>query len=120
MTDTNKPMIRVTADDIAAVEESQSASAVAAQIAPAKEGRSYGNVNTTAAETEPVRTEDRPSFLLQGWFYLGAAGLVGAVAGWGICEPAFGGGEAQRWGNIWLLPLVTTMMLICFALSGSM
>ena len=119
MAEKNDGVIRVTVEDIAAVDTHV---ATAAQPARAVAGaRSYGNINAAIADTEPVRPEERPSLLLQGWFYLGAAGLVGAVAGWGICEPHFiDGAEGQMWGNVWLLPMVTTMMLICFALSESM
>jgi hypothetical protein len=120
MAERNDAVIRVTEADLAAIENAPAATATQPAIAtPEAGGRSYGNINTTAAEAEPTRSEDRPSFLLQGWFYLGAAGLLGAVAGWGICEPAFIDGEGTAWGNIWLMPVVTMMMLICFALAES-
>ncbi|HYX70359.1 MAG TPA: hypothetical protein VE825_14575, partial [Terriglobales bacterium] len=115
----NDGVIRVTVEDLAAVEAAATAAAPAA-AAPLGV-RSYGNINTAVVETEPARSEERPSLLLQGWFYLGAAGLVGAVAGWGICEGHFidGNEMPHLWGNIWLLPLVLTMMLTCFALAES-
>jgi hypothetical protein len=121
MADKNDGVIRVTTEDLAAVDtNAATAAAPALQPSPPQAGRSYGNINVTAAESEPVRSEDRPSILLQGWFYLGAAGLLGAMAGWGICEPHFSdAGELRSWGNIWLLPLVTMLMLICFAISES-
>jgi hypothetical protein len=118
MAEQNESLIRVTADDIAAVETAASA-AEAVQRQP-QAGRSYGNINSAFAETEPLRAEERPSLLLQGWFYLGAAGLVGAVTGWAICERAFiDGGEAHRWGNTWMIPMVTMMMMVCFAIAES-
>ena len=122
MTEKNDGVIRVTVEDLAAVDTAAAAAAAAPATAPAPHaGRSYGNINTAVAETEPVRTEDRPSILLQGWFYLGAAGLVGAVAGWGICEPHFLDAiEGHMWGNVWLLPMVTMMMLVCFAVAESL
>ncbi len=122
MAERNDGVIRVTVDDIAAVERGATAAAPApAQAAAAvvQGPRTYGNINTAVAETEPVRPEDRPSFLLQGWFYLGAAGLIGAVAGWGICESHFVDGPGAMWGNYWLLPLVTSLMLVGFAVSES-
>ena len=120
MTEKNDGVIRVTLDDIASVHVQPGAASAPAQ-APAQPGaRAYGNINTAVAETGPARPEEKPSILLQGWFYLGAAGLVGAVAGWGICEPHFLDGGGRLWGNYWLLPMVTTLMLTCFALAESM
>ncbi len=124
MTEKNDGVIRITVEDLDAADQAAAASVAApAPITPSatpQSGRSYGNVNATAAEAEPARSDERPSILLQGWFYLGAAGLVGAVAGWGICEPHFiDGGEAHSWGNVWMLPLVTLCMLICFAIAES-
>ena len=49
------------------------------------------------------------SIFLQGWFYLGAAGFLGALAAWGICEPAVIDGQGHRWGNIVLLPMVSSL-----------
>jgi hypothetical protein len=120
MPDRNEFVIKVTQEDLAAVDTASAAVTAVAPAAAAEGGRSYGNINTAAAEAEPALAEERPSFLLQGWFYLGAAGLLGAVAGWGICEPRFiDGGEGSRWGNTWLMPAVTMMMLTCFALAES-
>jgi hypothetical protein len=124
MTEKNDGVIRITVEDLAAADNN--AAAAAAAPAPAfqpstlQSGRSYGNVNTAAAEAEPARSEERASMLLQGWFYLGAAGLLGAVAGWGICERGFiDDPRAEAWGNYWLLPMVTMMMLTGFALAES-
>lgn len=54
------------------------------------------------------------SFFLQGWVYLGLAGLVGAFLAWAICEPNFDDGSMDRWGNIWLFPLM--LALVCTGL----
>src|SRR5689334_936768 len=101
MPDKNDFVIKVTQEDLAAVDAAPSpATAVAPAAETSQGGKSYGNINTAAAETEPALAEERPSFLLQGWFYLGAAGLIGAVAGWGMCEPGFiDSAEGSRWGN---------------------
>lgn len=116
----NDGVIRVTADDIAAVQTPEPFVPVTAPSSQPSGARSYGNINTAAAEAAPVAPAERPSFLLQGWFYLGAAGLLGAVAAWGICEPAFVDEyNTYRWGNIWMMPLVTAMMLTGFALAES-
>jgi hypothetical protein len=121
MTGNDSPIIRVTAEDLAEVENAAVSTPPVAQV-DAKSGvRSYGNINSSFAETAPARSEERPSLLLQGWFYLGAAGLVGAISGWGICERGFIDSEkSHSWGNVWLLPMVTMMMLIAFALAESL
>src|SRR4051794_6173034 len=119
MAEKNDPIIRVTVDDLAAVETVATEAHPTSQPAAQQAGRSYGNINATAAEAEPVRSEDKPNILLQGWFYLGAAGLVGAIAGWGICEPAFIDGVRHSWADTWILPIVTMMMLTFFAIAES-
>lgn len=121
MAESKEHVIRVSAEDLAAVESAPPAQISTQPTSGAAAGmaRSYGNINLTAKENEPAIAEEKGSFLLQGWFYLGAAGLLGAIAGWGVCEPAFVDGEAPRWGNYVLLPAVTTMMLICFAVAES-
>jgi hypothetical protein len=79
-------------------------------VVPAAPGsRVYGTI-TAAADKAPVVTEDKGSLLLKGWFYLGAAGLVGAFAGWAIAEPSFVDGGGKRWGNYLLIPLVVALM----------
>ncbi len=119
MAERNEFVIKVTQEDLAAVESAPSVATVTPAAPASQGGKSYGNINAAAAEGEPIIAEERPSFLLQGWFYLGAAGLVGAIAGWGICEPAFIDAEGGSWGNLWLMPVVTMMMLTCFALAES-
>lgn len=124
MADKNDGVIRVTVEDLAAVDQAataQAASHSTLQPQTPGAGRSYGNINSAAAETEPAVSQERASLLLQGWFYLGAAGLLGGIVGWGICEPGFlDGGQAHSWGNVWMLPLVTTFMLTFFALAESL
>jgi MFS family permease len=84
------------------------------------DAKSYGSI-TDASDQAPIIAEERGSFLLQGWFYLGVAGLLGAVLGWGLCEPAFvdGRGYAGGWGNIWIIPAVITFMCIGFGVAES-
>ncbi|MCI0351416.1 MAG: FHA domain-containing protein [Acidobacteriales bacterium] len=119
MAQNDEPLIRVTLEDVEKVVLPTATPAAAAVAqAPAPGARSYGNINA-AEPAAPVTPEERGTFLLQGWFYLGAAGLLGAVGGWGICEPAFVDGEGSRWGNDWLMPLVLMLMLTGFAVSES-
>lgn len=119
MAQNDDPVIRVTLDDV----ERVTVSTPTPSTPPAATGtpgvKSYGNIN--AAEPDmPMLSEERGSLLLQGWFYLGTAGLLGAIGGWGICEPAFEDGAGyDRWGNIWLLPLVILLMVVGFSVAES-
>ena len=112
----NAPL-KITLEDIASAVVPEPAAVVpAAQSSGAK---SYGTINQAAEQFVPV-PEDRGSLLLQGWFYLGIAGLVGALAGWAIAEPGFlDGGAQQRWGNILMLPLIVTLICFGFAMAES-
>src|SRR5215813_6760846 len=71
------------------------------------------------AEQFVTVSAERGSILLQGWFYLGIAGLLGAAAGWAICEPGFVDGPHHRWGNILMVPVIITLMCIGFGISES-
>src|SRR6266700_761861 len=107
----DKPVMKITMDDLAkvAVPDSQSASA-----ATAGGQRQYGNIAEPAGSAAAV-VEEKGSILLKGWFYPGAAGLVGALLGWGICEPWFLDSlEGSRWGNVFMMPFV--IMLMCVGL----
>lgn len=110
--------IKITAEDLAsvAIPEPPVTSAVA-QSAGAKV---YGTINEAAEQFVQVPTE-KGSILLQGWFYLGLAGLLGALAGWAIAEPGFvdGPGAQHRWGNIFIIPVIITLMCIGFGVSES-
>jgi len=84
----DKPALKITLEDLASVE--LPAPAPAGNMAPIAAGaRQYGNI-AAPADGPAVVTEEKGHIFLQGWFYLGIAGMVGALAGWGICEPFFG------------------------------
>ncbi len=87
-------------------------------MAPVAAGaKQYGNI-AAPADGPAVVTEEKGSIFLQGWFYLGIAGMVGALAGWGICEPFFVDSHTgSRWGNIVILPFV--IMFTCLGLGVS-
>ncbi len=68
--------------------------------------------------SSPV-SEEKGSVFLQGWFYLGLAGLLGATTGWAIAEPGFVDGAAGHWGNIWLVPLILMLMCVGFGIAES-
>jgi len=112
----NAPL-KITLEDIASAVVPEPVAVVpATQSTGAK---SYGTINQAAEQFVPV-PEERGSILLQGWFYLGVAGLVGALAGWAIAEPGFvDSSSQQRWGNFLLLPLIVTLMCFAFAMAES-
>jgi len=114
----NDRTIKITLDDLAKVNVGERPG----PIAPAAPGgKSYGTI-TDAADQVPATPEGRGSILLQAWFYLGMAGLLGALAGWAIAEPAFVDGTKlaeERWGNFWVVPLILTLMSLGFGVAES-
>jgi hypothetical protein len=109
----DKPALKITLDDLAKVElRTETAGGGAATAAGA---RQYGNIAASADGPASAVTEEKGHIFLQGWFYLGVAGLVGSLIGWGICEPFFLDSHTQsRWGNIFILPFV--VMFTCLGL----
>jgi hypothetical protein len=76
--------------------------------------KQYGNI-AASADAPSAITEEKGHIFLQGWFYLGAAGLVGALVGWGICEPFFSEASGRRsWVALITLPMI--VMLTCLGL----
>jgi hypothetical protein len=84
---------------------------------PSAGAKSYGNIAQPAA---PVLAREKGSILLQAWFYLGSAGLAGSLLGWGLAERGFVDGERDRWGNLWMLPMIVTLMCVGFAVAESL
>ncbi len=110
--------VRITLEDLTAADRSQPTEfAPAGTASTTTGGKSYGNVN--AMPDAPEIVQEKGSILLQAWLYLGVAGLVGAMAGWAIAEPGFVDGGEHRWGNIWLLPMIVTLMCVGFAVAES-
>jgi hypothetical protein len=113
----NTPL-KITSEDLAGIvlPEDLPTAVVSTDSSGAK---SYGTV-TDAADKAPETTEERGSVLLQGWFYLGTAGLLGAALGWGVCERGFvDSSVGSRWGNIWMIPAIITFMCIGFGVAES-
>jgi hypothetical protein len=109
--------IKITLDDLAKVTVPEVAPRPILPAAPGS--RSYGTV-ADAADQAPAVSEERGSILLQGWFYLGLAGLLAATLGWAICEPGFVDGQGlNHWGNIWLVPLSIALMCVGFGIAES-
>lgn len=109
--------IKITLEDLATVVVPPTGS-VSPVVSVPSGARVYGTINETAEQLMTV-TADRGSILLQGWLYLGLAGLVGALAGWGIAEPGFIDGPSHSWGNFLMLPSIITLMCIGFGVAES-
>ncbi|MGZ4876288.1 MAG: FHA domain-containing protein [Candidatus Angelobacter sp.] len=109
----DKPALKITLEDLASVE--LPAAAPAGNMAPIAAGaKQYGNI-AAPADGPAVVTEEKGHIFLQGWFYLGIAGMVGALAGWGICEPFFGERSGKgSWLALITLPVI--VMLTCLGL----
>lgn len=113
----DRETIKITAEDLAGVAVPQSA--VTSTTGQSSSGaKVYGTINETAEQLVNV-TAERGSILLQGWFYLGVAGLLGALTAWGIAEPGFVDGPGHRWGNIVMIPFIITLMCVGFGVSES-
>src|SRR5260370_14496424 len=97
--DTKNAPIKITLDDLARVETTAPAAAAAMPGRGPGGAKVYGGVGE-AADQRVETHEERGSILLQAWFYLGIAGLVGAVLASAISEPAFIGGGGHRSGEL--------------------
>jgi hypothetical protein len=109
-----KDVLRVSLDDLQSVPSEQTAVATPATQVGA---RNYGSIYEPSAPE--ILTQEKGHFFLKAWVYLGLAGFVGAMLGWVIAEPGFVDGVGSRWGNIWLMPLIVTLMCIGFAVAES-
>jgi hypothetical protein len=118
----DKPALKITLEDLASVE--LPAAVPAGAMTPVAAGaKQYGNI-AAPADGPAVVTEEKGSIFLQGWFYLGVAGTIGALVGWGIGEPFFKEGAAVRSlsgfiGALLIVPLVLTCMCLSFSLAES-
>jgi hypothetical protein len=111
--------IKITLDDLASV--SLPAADAMIPAAPAAGGaKVYGSINA-ASDPQTQIAEEKGSLLLQAWFYLGAAGLLGAIVAWGICERSFidNGGNEQSWGNWFMIPLIVALLCVGFGVAES-
>ena len=115
-----QPTLRVTLEDLSGVAPADATAlavpAGAGAILPGSP-RSYGNIHELP--DAPVLAQDKGSVLLQAWFYLGLAGCLGALLGWGVAEPGFVDGPGQRYGNLLMIPLLVTLMCVGFAVAES-
>ncbi|HEY6128150.1 MAG TPA: FHA domain-containing protein [Candidatus Acidoferrum sp.] len=118
--DSKDKSIQITLDDLANVSLPDAGGMIPA-VQAASGARVYGSINE-ASDAQTQVTEEKGSLLLQGWFYLGLAGLLGALLGWGICEPRFVDSMQQgssRWGNWLLLPAIVALLCVGFGIAES-
>jgi len=114
----NDKAIKITLDDLANVSAPELET-----VAPATQGgsaKSYGSINEPADPTTQV-AEEKGSILLQAWFYLGLAGLVGALIGWGVCEPWFVDSPAggHFWADFLMIPAIVGLLCLGFGVAES-
>jgi len=116
----DKPVLKITLEDLAKVELPAQVPVVAA--AAAAGAKQYGNI-ATAVEGQAAVAEEKTPIYLQGWFYLGIAGLVGALVGWAIGEPFFVDGVDRTVGDVlrslMIIPLVLIFMCFGFSIAES-
>jgi len=116
----NEP-IKITLEDLARVESAVPAGTLAAPTRGEGGAKVYGNVGeATDQRVESHEEHERGNILLQAWFYLGVAGLIGASLAWVIAEPAFIDRGEHRWGNLWMIPMVVTLQCVGFAIAESL
>lgn len=114
----DKATLKITLEDLNKVQAASSPqNAISAGAADAG-ARQYGNISSSIAEA-PVIEEGKSNILLQGWFYLGTAGLAGALVGWGLVEPFFIDGPGSPVAHILLIPSVVAGMCVGFGIAES-
>jgi hypothetical protein len=115
----DKPALKITLEDLAKVEvRTVPQGNFGAAAAGAKQ---YGNI-AAPADGPAAITEEKGSIFLQGWFYLGIAGLLGALSGWAIAEPFFheaGRGIGSPFLTILMVPMVLTFLCLGFSVAES-
>jgi hypothetical protein len=114
----NRQPLRVSLEELSEVATAGPIASVAA-VEQAAVAKSYGNINSMP--DVPALDQQKGSVLLQGWFYLGLAGLLGTLSGWAISEPGFvdGPNNGRHWGDILMVPVLVTLMCVGFAVAES-
>jgi hypothetical protein len=77
--------------------------------------QSYGSI--ASEPSVPAKPETQGNILMKAWFYLGLAGIVGAVLAWAICEPSFIDGTGHSWANYIIFPLMLVLMCVAFGVA---
>jgi hypothetical protein len=115
----NEPL-RITLEDLAGVDLAGDTATNPLAGTGIREPGAVKSYGTIAADPESAASPiDGRNIFLQAWFYLGAAGLVGALAGWAICEPGFIDGARGSWGNFRIVAAIITLMCVGFSIAES-
>src|SRR5260370_14963405 len=99
--DKNNEPIKITLDDLAHVATTAPTGAATTPGRGPGDAKVYGSVGE-AADQRVETHEERGSILLQAWFYLGMAGLLGASLAWALAEPGVRNSSARHSRNKWL------------------
>jgi hypothetical protein len=114
--------IRITWDDVNKAEVEQP-TPVAIPVTRPVRSQGDGTWGTIAPQPYAAGTAATSggSVMLKGWFYLGAAGLIGAFLAWVFCEPALDDGVngVTGWGGLMILPMVTILISMGLGLAES-
>src|SRR6185312_1083954 len=114
----DKPALKITLEDLEKVSLPLSNVTTGSSAAAAGQARQYGTI-TAPGEAPIVADEGKSKIYLQGWFYLGSAGLLGGLAGWGICEPWFVDRGGIHWGNLFMMPGFLTLLCLGLGVAES-
>lgn len=115
----DKPAFKITPEDLAKVSLPQEAQMSSSTAAASGAARQYGNISLSGPDAAAAVEEGKANIFLQGWFYLGVAGLVGALVGWAIGEPFFSEGAERTPGDVLLKLLIIPLVLIFLCLGFS-
>ena len=111
MANTDDKPLKITLEDLERVSVQQEPQPVTGAAAAPGVARHYGNIAAQTSTPEFAEAE-KGSIFLQGWFYLGIAGMLGALLGWGIAEPGFVDGGGPTWGRMVMIPFVVAFLCL--------
>jgi hypothetical protein len=113
--------IRITWDDVdeAEVSDPQPAALPVSTSPQTSKDRAWGSI-TPQANPVAGSSVSGGSLILKGWFYLGAAGFLGAFLAWLFCEPSFEDYGDGGWGEDFMFPLMVILMSIGFGAAESL
>jgi hypothetical protein len=122
MSDHSDPL-RITHDDLAKLDERNAAVAPltdASEVDSSTGEKRYGNIRDTV-DVDRDKLVGRGSILLKSWFYLGFAGMFGALAGWGIIEPFYDDAPSGFWSwpDSLIIPMVVALCCLGCAIAES-
>ena len=111
--------IRITWEDVESAEVAMPTSVARPTIPPVPAGGTSSWGSIASQQTSSNTVAEGRTIWLEGWFYLGFAGLVGAFLAWMFCEPTFQDFGPQGWGNVLLFPLVVIFMCVSLGIAES-